>query len=84
MQRKYYPLQTLTGDQFIATAAKGINVNVDDIYNSCLPSTSLKNLFKEINNYEHDFNNDDNSSSINCKYVDINSFNHCHVKTNLP
>ena len=79
-----FPFQTLTGDQFIATASKGLNINVDNFYNSCSPSTSLKNFFKEINNYEkYDFNNDENPSSINCKYFDINSFNYCAVKINF-
>ena len=76
-----FPFQTLTGDQFITTASKGLNINVDNFYNSCSPSTSLKNFFKEINNYEkYDFNNDENPTSINCKYFDINSFNYCAVK----
>ena len=74
------PFQNLTDLQFCATN-KGLNTDTDGLQEASITSTSLRSFFKEINKsnpFEH-FDKDDDeedSSLINCKYVDLNTFNY--------
>ena len=54
-----------------------IEHGVDLLNLSILPNNSLKTYFKNINNVNcHFSDNDDDAPVINCNYVDINSFNY--------
>ena len=78
------PFQKLSDQQFLFTASKGLDINLDCLKNSIFPSKSLKMFFTEINyfnqidnnNEDDNSNEEDNTSGINCNYVDIESFNH--------
>ena len=74
------PFSKLTDEQF-KLMSNAINIDDDhDLAHSLFPSESLKCFFKGIN----DLTNPNNANSdgdvdnipINCKYVDINSFNY--------
>ena len=71
------PFQQLSDQQFYMTSEKGINKYVDLLNLSILPNNSLKTYFKDINNVNCPFSdNDDDAPAINCYYVVINSFNY--------
>ena len=84
-QTENIPFQNLTDLQFCATN-KGLNTDTDGLQEASITSTSLRSFFKEINKsnpFEH-FDKDDDeddSSLINCKYVDLNTFNYKPKKT---
>ena len=66
------------------TSEKGINKDVDLLHLYLLTTNSLKPYFKDINNVNCPFlDNDDDASAINCNYVDINSFNYKNKKGSL-
>ena len=59
------------------TSEKGINKDVDLLNLSLLPNNSLKTYFRDINNINCDFTDDDEETpAVNCNYVDINSFDY--------
>ena len=70
------PFQKLTDHHFFAST-KGINKNIEDLLDIVSPSNSLKLFFNEINNLGNTTNTEvENPTSINCNYVDLNSFNY--------
>ena len=78
------PFQQLSDQQFYMTSEKGINKDVDLLNLSILTNNSLKTYFKNINNVNcHFLDNDDDAPAINCNYVDINSFNYKNKKGSL-
>ena len=85
-QEEIIPFQSLSDQQFYASAVKGLNNDIDHLKFSN-SNNSLKSFFKDINNIsglnpeENDEDND--SPPINCSYVDIDSFNHKNNKDNI-
>ena len=80
-QTENIPFQNLTDLQFCATN-KGLNTETHKLEEISITSTSLRSFFKEINKsnpFEHFDDEDDDeedASLINCKYVDLNTFNY--------
>ena len=80
-QEEIIPFQQLSDQQFYLTSEKGINKDVDLLNLSVLPNNSLKTYFKDIDNVNCTFSdNDDDAPSINCNYIDINSFDYKNKK----
>ena len=76
--------QQLSDQQFYLTSEKCINNDVDLLNLSILPNDSMKTYFKDINNVNcHFSDNDDDAPAINCNYVDINSFNYKNKEDSL-
>ena len=78
-QLENIPFQSLTDIEFSAVN-KGLDTDTDILQEVCVTSTSLKIFFEEINKSNpftnvNDDENDDNATLINCKYVDLASFN---------
>ena len=70
------PFQKLTDQQFSVISAKGINKDIEDINQSTLSPSSFKSFFKGVNDLSDNDNNEEDIPGINCKYLDINSFNY--------
>ena len=69
------PFQQLTDEQFFI-CQKGVNLEVD--VNSSLqlfPNHKINSLFKEINNFNS--NDNDEESSIDCKYYNADEIDNC-------
>ena len=78
------PFQKLDDESFDLAVTKGINHDLNDL-SMLFPSDSLKIFFKESNNFADISSSDEeeNEVGIDCKYVDIESFNHKQKKNNL-
>ena len=80
------PFQSLTDQQFFVTSVKGINKDVENSNLSLFPPTSLKTFFQGINDLNENTDNDNEESmpQINCKYTDVDTFNHKNKKGTFP
>ena len=78
-QQENIPFQGLSDIDFSAVN-KGLSTDIDILQDVCVTSTSLNIFFQEINksnpftNTKED-NNDENATLINCKYMDLSTFN---------
>ena len=75
------PFQNLTEIEFIAVN-KGIETDIEALHEVSVTSSSLKTFFNEINksnpfsHTETDHDEIEDALLINCKYVDLSSFNY--------
>ena len=78
------PFSKLTDEQF-KLMSNAINIDDDkDLAYSLFPPESLKSLFRGINEVTNENINDETEElPINCKYVDISSFNYKQNKDNF-
>ena len=81
------PFQTLSDLQFTKINQKSTDKSEDKLSHlpSGIPSEALKTFFKEINQINQSLTdeNDEDQFGIDCKYVDIESFNFKKNKKNL-
>ena len=77
-QEDIIPFQKISDQQFFATSEKGINRDIEGLNFSIFPTNRLKDFFKDINNLQNNFENDDEAEVpvLNCNYIDIDSFDY--------
>ena len=78
---KNFPFFNLTDENFLNSTNTGLQNDINSQYNFS-PSVSLKEFFKGINDFVLINNKDDEDEFVplNCKYLDINSFNQINNK----
>ena len=78
------PFLALNEQQFSAIIKRGSNIDLEKM-SSIFPSNNLKSFLKEINmfNQNDTDNNEGDLNGMNCKYIDIESFNFEQKKSNL-
>ena len=81
-KEEIFPFQKLTQQQFFLTSFKGQNTDIGDLEH-LFPSESIKMLFKNINEFNNSGDNQDEMPPLNCKYVDVESFNYPKDKNSL-